>query len=48
MAGIHNPGERSSPCAPVIDAEKSNEAVQIVSLIRKRTGGSHLIAFTAE
>jgi hypothetical protein len=30
--------EESTPCAPVIDAEKSNEALLMVSLIRRRPG----------
>jgi len=47
-AGIaaEHPGHFCS-CAPVIDAEKSNEALRMVALIRNHTG-SGFMAFTAE
>ena len=47
-AGIaeKHPGNFCS-CAPVIDAEKSNEALRMVALIRNHTG-SGFMAFTAE
>ena len=52
-AYTHRPGiadehpETARSCAPVIDAEKSNEALRMVALIRNHTG-SGFIAFTAE
>jgi len=42
----HEQGERAS-CAPIIDAEKGNEALRMVALIRGRTGSGSM-AFTAE
>ncbi|WP_321506777.1 hypothetical protein [uncultured Methanoregula sp.] len=39
--------EKSCSCTPIIDAEKSNEALKMVALIRNHTG-SGFMAFTAE
>ena len=39
---------KPDPCSPVIDAEKSNEALRMVAMIRERAGGTDTMAFTAE
>jgi hypothetical protein len=44
---VHKYREESDPCAPIIDAEKSNEALQMVARIRRRAGPDFM-AFSAE
>nr|WP_321351610.1 hypothetical protein [uncultured Methanoregula sp.] len=46
-AGIDHKDDERASCAPIIDAEKGNEALRMVALIRGRTG-SGFMAFTAE
>jgi hypothetical protein len=43
----HELAHSKKTCAPIIDAEKSNEALRIVAFIRSHTG-SGFLAFTAE
>nr|WP_320161590.1 hypothetical protein [uncultured Methanoregula sp.] len=38
----HEQGERGTSCAPIIDAEKGNEALRMVALIRGRTGSGSM------
>jgi hypothetical protein len=43
----HEYREKAGSCAPVLDAEKCNEALRIVALIRDHTG-SGFMAYSAE
>jgi hypothetical protein len=47
LVAIYDHKEESNACAPIIDAEKSNEALKMVSRIRERTG-SDLMELTPE